>query len=152
MYYFKKILSDNTIFKETKEEKVKPVFRAGEGRFHTCWGAVWVEGKLKPESLKSISLSSWALDGENFSHFPCLALLWSEDETQSWGQLGLYIPWQTNLAISLHFPKVLWLPRQELWAQGDLYAGSCSTSGLQRVPDGLPFIWREGQEGTHEPL
>lgn len=34
-------------------------------------------------------MSSWALDGENFSHFPCLclALLWSEDEIQSWGQL-----------------------------------------------------------------
>lgn len=104
--YILKILSDNTIFKETRGKKVTPVFRR-EGWFHPSLGAVWVEGKLKPESLKSISLSSWALEGENFSHFPCLALLWSEDEIQSWGQLGLYIPWQTNLAISLHFPKVL---------------------------------------------
>lgn len=151
MYYFLKIPSDNTIFEETKEKKVKPIFR-GAGLLHPSLGAIWVEGKLKPESLQSISLSSWALHGENFSHFPCLALLWSENEIQSWGQLGLYIPWQTNLAISLHFPKVLWLPRQELWTQGDLYAGSCSTSGLQRVPDGLPFIWGEGQRGTQEPL
>lgn len=106
MYYILKVPSDNTTFKENREKKVKPIFR-GEGWFRPSLGPIWVKGKLKPKSLKSISLSSSALDGENFSHFPCLALLWSEDEIQSWGQLGLYIPWQTNLAISLHFPKVL---------------------------------------------
>lgn len=143
---FLKIPSDNTIFKETKEKKVKPIFR-GAGLLPPSLEAFWAEGKLKPESLKSISLSSWALVGENFSHFPCLALLWSENEIQSWGQLGLYIPWQTNLAISLHFPKVLWLPRQELWTQGDLYAGCCSTSGLRRVPDGILSSGERGRSG-----
>lgn len=70
MYYFlKKIPSGNTIFKETKDKEVQPVFR-GEGPFHASRGAIWVEGKLKPESLKSISLSSWALDGEKLQSFP----------------------------------------------------------------------------------
>lgn len=55
MYYFLKIPSDNTIFKETKEKKVKPIFR-GAGLLHPSLGAIWVEGKLKPESLQSVCL------------------------------------------------------------------------------------------------